>query len=222
MKKRINYRRIWVSYHGKIPKDSEGRSYDIHHLDGNSDNNSIDNLIALSAHDHYCLHRDQGEYGAAALIARRMKVKPEDLSNTVKLQMKELVALGKHNFSEKGFVSVKDKDGVSMRISKTDPRYLSGELVGINTGYVVAKDSYGNYVRVAKDDPKLLANELVPSNKNRKHKIVHSNRGHNKDKTWTQKNKESHDKTCMYCNFVGRGSHVSRYHNEKCRHRNES
>ena len=219
MKKRINYRRIWVSYHGKIPKDSEGRSFDIHHLDGDCSNNTINNLVAVSALEHYRIHRDKGEYGAAAMIARRMKVIPEDLSETVKLQMKELVESGKHNFSVKGFVSVRDKDGNNLRVSKDDPRYLSGELVGVNTGYVVVNDSLGNCIRVAKDDPRILSEELVPANKNRKHKIVHTNRGHNKDKSWTQKNKESQDKTCKYCDFVGRGSHVSRYHNEKCKHR---
>jgi hypothetical protein len=222
MKKRINYRRIWVSYHGKIPKDSNNRSFDIHHLDGNSDNNSIDNLIAVSMDEHYYLHRHNGEYGAAAMIARRMKVKPDDLSETVKLQMKELVESGKHNFSVKGYVSVRDKDGNTMRVSKDDPRYLSCELVGVNTGFIVARDSTGNYIRVAKNDSRLLSNELVPTNKDRKQKIVHTNRGHNKNKSWTQQNKESHDKTCKYCDFVGRASHVSRYHNEKCRHKNES
>ena len=38
------YRKIWESYYGPIPKDENGISYEIHHIDGNRDNNDINNL----------------------------------------------------------------------------------------------------------------------------------------------------------------------------------
>ena len=38
------YRKIWEENYGKIPKDSEGRTFEIHHLDGNHNNNKIENL----------------------------------------------------------------------------------------------------------------------------------------------------------------------------------
>jgi len=55
----MNYRKIWESHHGKIPFDSEGRVYDIHHIDGDRNNNEIINLICLSLEDHYKLHLQQ-------------------------------------------------------------------------------------------------------------------------------------------------------------------
>lgn len=47
------YRKIYKTFYGQIPKDSNGRSYDIHHIDGDKTNNSILNLVALSIQDHY-------------------------------------------------------------------------------------------------------------------------------------------------------------------------
>lgn len=223
MKVRSNRQaKIWKQHYGAVPVDADGRSYDVHHIDGNPDNNNIENLIALPIHEHYQVHIDQGEYGAAMMIARRMKVKPADISETARKQMQERVEQGIHNFQVKGFVNAKDSNGNVHRVKKDDPRIVSGELVGVNTGYIVAVNKDGCYVRVTKDDLRLVTKELVPSNTGRKQKVVHSNRSHNKGKSWTQQVKEIPNKKCKYCDFVGRGSHVSRYHNERCKHYNES
>jgi hypothetical protein len=74
----MNYRKIWESINGKIPTDKKGRKYEIHHIDGNRNNNSIENLICLSIEDHYNLHLRQGDYQAAGIILSRMKVSKEE------------------------------------------------------------------------------------------------------------------------------------------------
>lgn len=51
---------------------------DIHHIDGNHDNNEPANLKAVTLEEHYQIHKLQKEYYAAYLIGRRMKIKPED------------------------------------------------------------------------------------------------------------------------------------------------
>ena len=33
-KPRIDYRKIYEAHYGPIPKDSDGKTYEIHHLDG--------------------------------------------------------------------------------------------------------------------------------------------------------------------------------------------
>ena len=43
-----SYRRIYEKHHGKIPKDSDGRSYEIHHIDGDHNNCDISNLKLVS------------------------------------------------------------------------------------------------------------------------------------------------------------------------------
>ena len=70
------YRKIYKRHYGPIPKDNQGRTYDIHHKDGNRSNNSIDNLVALSIQEHYDIHYSQGEYGACYAISVRMRSTP--------------------------------------------------------------------------------------------------------------------------------------------------
>lgn len=74
------YRKIYEERYGPIPKDENGKSYDIHHIDGNRSNNAIENLIAVSLEEHYNIHFSQGEFGACQKIALRMKRSSERLS----------------------------------------------------------------------------------------------------------------------------------------------
>ena len=41
------YRKIYEENFGPIPKEPNGRSYEIHHIDGNHSNNDPSNLIAV-------------------------------------------------------------------------------------------------------------------------------------------------------------------------------
>lgn len=63
-----------------------------------------------------------------------------------------------------GFLTAKDKDGNTFRISKDDPRYLSGELKHNTFGTVCVKDKDGKKFRVSVDDPRWLNGELVGMN----------------------------------------------------------
>lgn len=77
---KIDYRKIWQNHYGAIPKDSDGKPYEIHHKDGNRENNAIDNLICVSIKEHYDIHYKQGDYGACVLIAKRMNLPANYLS----------------------------------------------------------------------------------------------------------------------------------------------
>jgi hypothetical protein len=69
---KVDYRKLWKEYHGiDIPKDEQGRSYEIHHVDGNRSNNSIENLVCVSIEEHKRIHLEQGDIGSANLIADR-------------------------------------------------------------------------------------------------------------------------------------------------------
>lgn len=83
---RKDYRKIWIDHHGSIPKDEHGKSYDIHHIDGNINNNDISNLLAVSIKEHYQIHYDQGDYDACSLISYRMTASKDEL----KLLYKEI------------------------------------------------------------------------------------------------------------------------------------
>lgn len=50
-KTRQEHRLVWEAAHGTIPD-----GYEIHHVDGNGHNNSLDNLVLLSRSEHAKLH----------------------------------------------------------------------------------------------------------------------------------------------------------------------
>jgi hypothetical protein len=82
-----NYHRsIYETHYGKIPKDSLGRSYEIHHLDGNHSNNDINNLKCVSIQEHFAIHYRQSDWGACLLIANRMTLTPNDYKKLGELQ----------------------------------------------------------------------------------------------------------------------------------------
>jgi len=68
---------------------------------------------------------------------------------------------GDHRWDVTGKVSVKDKEGNTLQVTKDDPRYLSGELISVATGKVSVKDKEGNTLQVTKDDPRYLSGELI-------------------------------------------------------------
>lgn len=71
-----NHRVIWERANGK--KLEPGLH--VHHLDGNPLNNSPDNLIALSAKDHYNIHWEQNDYAACILLSKSAGISKEELS----------------------------------------------------------------------------------------------------------------------------------------------
>ena len=125
-----NYQKIWEDHFGPIPLDEKGRSYHIHHIDGNRLNNDISNLSCISAQEHYDIHYSQKEFYSAYLIARNHLYFTEYQLREIKLRVGEL---------HKDTVTVKDRLGNNYRVHKTDSRYTSGELLPTTSGFVTAK-----------------------------------------------------------------------------------
>ena len=70
-----------------------------------------------------------------------------------------------------GFAMTKDSFGNVLKVSKTDPRFLSGELVGIAKGKTCARTFDGKRLMVSVDDPRFLSGELVGVTSGKKHYI---------------------------------------------------
>jgi hypothetical protein len=102
--RKSDYRKIYEAHHGPIPKDDQGRSYEIHHIDNNHNNNSIHNLKLVTIDEHYAIHKAQGDYVSAFMIAQRMKLSPEELSDiaskSVTLTNQRRIEAGTHNFQD--------------------------------------------------------------------------------------------------------------------------
>ena len=86
---------------------------------------------------------------------------------------------------------VKDKNGNCSRVSKDDPRIISGEMTSINKNMVLARNKNNEYFRVTKDDPRLVSGELLHGTKGEK-------------------------LTCDICGKSG-GSALRRWHFKNCR-----
>lgn len=97
-KTRKEYRKIYEQYFGPIPKDSDGRSYEIHHRDGDYTNNTPNNLQCVTIQEHFNIHYNQEDWGACRAIAMRMEVTPEEKSKLSSLSNIQRVQDGTHNF----------------------------------------------------------------------------------------------------------------------------
>ena len=65
--------KIYEDYYGPLPKDSKGRKYEVHHKDGNRDNNAPENLEAISIEEHYKSHHEKGNWLACLGFLDRLE-----------------------------------------------------------------------------------------------------------------------------------------------------
>jgi hypothetical protein len=113
-----DYRKIWRDANGPIPIDEFGRSYEIHHIDGNRNNNELSNLICVSIEDHYKIHSEQKDYLSALIIASRMNVSPQEKSKLARLSMLIKKADGSLSDACKKASETKKRRGTSVEAGK--------------------------------------------------------------------------------------------------------
>lgn len=112
-KTKVNYRKIYETHYGPIPRDELGRSYDIHHKDGNRSNNDPTNLVALSIQDHYDVHYQQGDFNACLLIAtQRLDKSQEERSELARKKNAEMFAKNNHPWQNKEYARERTRKAV--------------------------------------------------------------------------------------------------------------
>jgi hypothetical protein len=111
-----HYRKLWIEAYGPIPVDEDGRSYEIHHIDGNRNNNALENLMCVSIQEHYDIHYKQQDWKACYKIAQRMLNNPEVLRETASIlatkENEKRVREGTHPFLRRSDGSSRSKDRV--------------------------------------------------------------------------------------------------------------
>jgi hypothetical protein len=90
------YRKIYKQHYGSIPKDDDGRSYEIHHIDGDHTNNDPSNLKAVTLQEHYDIHYAQGDWSACLMMSERMKTSPEEKSRLASLHCHKMISQGRN------------------------------------------------------------------------------------------------------------------------------
>lgn len=158
------YRKIYEKQHGPIPKDTEGRTYEIHHIDGDHSNNDINNLKAVTIQEHYDIHYAQGDITACLLMAKRMKLSPEEKSKLAKKQFENganpfIDYLTPEQLSNKGKKANRTRveNGTHNFLGKMNPSHER-----VKNGTHNWQDSEGNrrqqMIRVAAGDHNLVGN----------------------------------------------------------------
>jgi hypothetical protein len=98
LKRKNTHRTIYKKHYGPIPTDTDGRTYDIHHIDGDHSNNDPYNLIAVTLQEHYDIHYLQDDWPACHTIALRMKISTEIISELARKSSLKRVKEGTHHF----------------------------------------------------------------------------------------------------------------------------
>lgn len=157
-----DYRKIWSDQYGPIPVDELGRTYDIHHIDGNRENNDISNLKAVSLQEHYEIHFNQGDYASANMIAFRIGLeiysgytRPE---HGEKMKEEGNPMWGKRGEDCPHWGKKRpDHSKFLKQWWKENPNYDRGQqwknkLSASKLGMVTCKDENGNYLCVSKSE----------------------------------------------------------------------
>ena len=199
------YRKIYENHFGPIPKDEEGRSYEIHHHDGNHFNNDPTNFKLVSVQEHYDIHLSLGDWGACFKIAQRMKLSSAEKSMLASMSAKSRVEQGTHNFLGGGI-------GRKYGSQNQEKRVLAGThnfLRGVVSKDTVAKRLESIQKKLADGTHPFLGGALQ-----RKTALALVERGiHPGTKVFAQIH------ICPYCSKQGKGAIMYRHHFDKCKYK---
>ena len=122
--------------------------------------------------------------------------------------------------STKGKVLVRDiTTGLNLTISKIDPRYISGELVGITKGFAAVKDVLGNRFNVSVNDSRLKTGDLVGITKGST-QTVESNLKRSAALKGRKLPKRPYG-CCIYCKKECDVANLKRWHMNNCKYKSK-
>lgn len=199
------YRHIYEQHYGPIPKDKDGRTYDIHHLDGNRDNNDPLNLVALSIQEHYEVHYKQGDYDAAQAVAIRMQQSSKLISELATKANLKKVKEGTHHF----LASDWQRNIQLKRVEKGTHHFLDGVI-----------STRSNMERVENGTHHLLGGAIQKeTNRRRIEEGIHQFLGGDLQRKRLENGTHNFQtiRKCPHCDKVGKGAAMQRWHFDNCK-----
>ena len=207
------YRKIYECHFGKIPRDETGRSYEIHHIDGNRKNNDITNLKCVSIQEHYDIHYAQSDWASCYLLAVRLKLSPEDISKLSSLTQRKKIADGTHLFSNSEFKRINSNkrvaDGTHNFQGDQNPVH---KLVAEGKNHLQGGDiqRISNQKRIADGTHNFLDSDFQRKNAL---KMLESGTHNFSGKNHPNKRQS----TCPHCNKTGGSVLMRRWHFDNCK-----
>lgn len=194
------YRKIYEQNFGPIPKETNGRTYEIHHIDGNHNNNDPSNLKAVTIQEHYDIHYSQGDWSACLLISKRLNLTPTEISAISRQNALKQFEDGTHPFLIPGVRS--------RSVSNGTHNFFGGEIQRKSSRCKLEKGTH----HLLRDNNPLIQNKThhffggdIQRNNNFTRLI---NGTHPSQIEWT----------CERCDKSGRGkTNYVRYHGAACK-----
>lgn len=200
------YQKVWIQYYGEIPKDGRGRLYEIHHVDRNRENNSIENLKCVSIIKHLEIHLSQKEYMAAFAIMIRLD--KDEKQKYFDIDLPKLAANQRDN-SNIGFLNPK-----ILEKALSTQRKMVEE--GVHPLQNIEMHKQENARRVKLGIHNFQSEENVQRLKEWNSKMIeegkHPFQNPEKRGDWV-----SIYLTCKYCGYVGRGIGYKYNHDDYCK-----
>jgi hypothetical protein len=198
--KNKEYRKIYEKHFGKIPKGMH-----IHHVDGNPENNNIDNLVCITPEEHSIIHKD--DFIKWACIGG--KIGGDKTKNQ---------KLGWHDPAKKRKPGSKQPQGFSQNQSKRlKEEYLNGKRVSWTKSGKFTKEEISNLI--SSGDPGKSSRGKPSCNRGKKLNLKNKELA-NKRKSQAALNRKKY--TCIFCeksfdggNFTQHMLHKHEWEKEK-------
>jgi hypothetical protein len=203
------YRKKWEDAFGPIPVDADGRSYEIHHIDGDRENNDILNLMCVSIAEHYEIHKYQKDYTAAMAVFRRMNKTPKEISEQCSKLSRARMA---------------DPETKEFYAELTKNRWATDEEYANKMRNLLAESSRnrvknGTHNFMQPDAVKENVQRLTENCKQRVKQGTHNFLTKEAAIASSQRAKERNaiEYTCPHCGKQGKGAVMKRHHFDRCK-----
>ena len=207
------YRQIWIDHNGPIPKDELGRSFDIHHINGNRNDNRLENLQCVSIQEHYDIHWRQCDYYACLLIADRLSMTAEGISklasSLAKANNKKLVECGTHNWLKDNIVK-KQCEWCHLSVQPGVYARLHGNFCKSNPNALRWKP-------VKRKECEWCHAIVIPGSYARYHGVYCKSNPNALPRKQPRSPKPYIKKECEWCHQTCRPNNYTRYHGDKCK-----
>ena len=205
------YRKIYEKHFGPIPKEGDGRSYEIHHIDGKKHNNDPSNLKCVTIQEHYDIHYLQGDWAACLRMSYRMGISPEEksrlASNTAKNRINSKNYINPFSTRSDGtsVSSIRAAHGEHHYLKRSDGTSLSSDRVMLGTHNFIT--NHPNKLQTTCPHCRKTGGG---TNMSRFHF----------DNCWQNPNKTEIKREvfiCEYCNLATNRGNYSRWHGDNCK-----